>query len=456
MKRNEKIKREFERQIKKVTDVYMFITAIFEYTTIESKQKIEKKYYQLISSGSTNDLNVISKLVQNLCVVNRYEFDLWLQCWIDEFKKTSLDDILFCYITLMKFDDVVNVLLPSHKSVFLKGPMNTYGNRFFYKKHNSFFESKLKTNHIREGRQTVEHDSNSINKVFSNFEVIKESGLYEYTPEVKQYKHTFEITKALKFGVSSFSNTTWFKPELNYDLKSFVIEYEPTQNQIQNDYIKNILVEFEENEVDIVIFPELAMNPETQKEIQEFIIESGFKHIKLCFLGSGWDRTEEKNEAVLLSNQGSVLINEQKQIPYRIYVKEISDYCTESIDGNKKIMFVDLDGIGRIAYLICADFNDDSINSVCSLLHADFVIVSAFSGSTNEMYDTAKSNAERKAITTVLCNSCAAIEKDAYAAFAVAPKILHKKLEVDEIYKKTPCKSGSVCSMCTNIFTIIR
>lgn len=58
--------------------------------------------------------------------------------------------------------------------------------------------------------------------------------------------------------------------------------------------------------------------------------------------------------------------------------------------------FIDINGLGRLAYLICADFNDEDLISVCSVLHADFIFVSAYTNDTKLIQSMSLETKEHK------------------------------------------------------------
>lgn len=451
-------KKKFLDCLKNCNDLYSFIVTLFEYIDRTSAYEIERKYEIIIKTKDKFTFANINRLVNGLFSIDlseQNEFKEWIKIWISEFKKVEWDDETFCYISLLRIDDLIcdiNTTNP-HKTVIQRGPL--YGNKeymFYYKPCDSFFGEKIESAKIRQRRQTSEYDSISINNNFKNYEVIKRTHLHDYLPKVNKYICNLVFKDKIKIGFSSFSINKWFDVEKNSIDKTFSIVYNNMEEY--NNQLKNILFEFDKQKADIVIFPELARDPKIEQNICEFICKSNFQHIKLFFLGSTWNNNT--NEALLITGQGTELIREQKQIPYRFYDKCDNSSYIESInnkENNKIIHLVDLEGIGRIAYLICADYNDDSINAICSILHTNFVFVSSFSNSTDMMMKTAKSNAERKAISTILCNSCAAVvdneENDACLNFVVVPGVKKRSLTPQDQFVIN-CPYSPQCEVCTN------
>lgn len=436
-------------------DIYSLIVYVFSYLQSEESQAIHKKYNSTsLTYSFANASNVIDSLISNLLIINQYEYKDWVEIWKEEFKNTKLDSHVFCYIFLLKIDEIICQFKNSN-TINKIGPLNFNDEYYFYFKPTpSFFGEKLIKGKIRTGRQTVEYDTNSINFDFKNFEVIKNTKLSDYLPVVYKYKSNFSFKDNIHVGFASVSKDNWFKKEYNHTTKEISITYENVSSTKHNMQICKLLTKFDEIGMDIAIFPELAMNHKTEKYISNFLLNTNLKNLKFIFLGSTWNNNS--NEAVLINRYGTVLLRERKKIPYKKYNKDEKCYYTESIEKETTINFVDIEGLGRFSYLICADFNDLCLNTICSIMHTNFVFVSAFSNSTDTMLKTAKSNAESRACTTIMCNSCAAYKKHdiALSSFIVVPNFTKKRLIQNTIHK---CKSSfckANCEVCVKKSTI--
>lgn len=451
-------KSDFIEHIRNVPNIYSFIVELFIYIESTSEQKIHKKYH-IALENNTFFLDVIAQLIEELFIINLHEFGEWLENWIHEFCHSDVDEMIFCYESLLRIDNVIYELNIDKRTILRRGPLNNREDYLFYfKTSDSFFSEKLSRKGIRNRRQTIEFDTNSINWDFYNFEIIKNTKLYDYQPVVKQYRHNFVFKDELKIGFLPLSLKKWFSIIPNNKTKNFSIVYDNSTIKKHNNLLKDLLMECEKLQVDIAIFPELSMNSESEDEIRRFILNSNFQYTKLCFLGSIWNNNV--NEAVLITSQGTTLIREQKKVSYRYFNKKEKCYYNEEIYGDNNIQFVDIDGLGRIAYLICADFNDDALNAICSIMHTNFIFVSAFSNDTDNMLKTARGFAERKAISTVLCNSCAAIidfnNSTFYDSFAVIPEAKDKHLFANEICKNSLCNNKLKCELCVKTVTLHR
>lgn len=437
------------------SNIYSLIVHVFSYLQSEKAQSIHKKYNLALKDNPAHELNAIDSLISNLLISNQYEYKDWVEIWKEEFKNTKLDSSVFCYIFLLKIDEKIYEFKNDNNVIDKIGPLNNDNEYYFYFKPSTpFFLEKFIKGKVRKGRQTVEYDINSINFDFKNFEVIKNTKLNDYLPVVHKYKNKFSFENNIHIGFASVSKDNWFEEKYNHTTKELTVRYDTGSSSKYNMQIFKFLIEFDKMGIDIAVFPELAMNYTTERDVCKFILNTNFNNLKFVFLGSTWNNNT--NEAVLINSQGSILLREQKKIPYKKYNKDEKCYYTESILTNNTINFIDIDGLGRFSYLICADFNDFCLDSICSIMHTDFVFISAFSNSTNSMLKTAKSNAELRACATIMCNSCAAYKNDddALSSFIVVPDVREKQLIQNTIHEHKSCFGKAKCESCVKKSTI--
>ena len=312
----------------------------------------------------------------------------------------------------------------------------------------------MSQNNIRRGRQTVEFKPNDLNKKFNSFEIIKDSDLHGYKPKVKQYNISNKFGDNLSFALASMDNKSWCFAKQNHITRQFTVQYTEDMIALHNNKIMSTLTQADSKKADIIVFPELSLNIFTEQLVREYLLNNFFPNLKLCFLGSKWDNNI--NESLLMSSNGTILMRQLKKTPFSYYDKKEQETYTENIDTqNKDIYFIDINGLGRLAYLICADFNDEDLVAVCSVLHADFIFVSAYTNDTKLMNDTAEELAKRRAMVTVLSNTCAAIPKDklekTYCSFIEIPLILPGELSTQKLCCKYPCKSIGECEVCLDL-----
>lgn len=458
VKKQEKYMDEKEKIIKITQNcigICSFVITLFKYLAENCQRRdLHKNYFLMISKkNNIEDLNEIDELISILYIIDDFEFDEFLALWINKINTTKLNASIFCYVTLLKIDTSINSLVDSNK--FGTSYSDTDDYLFYINTKKTFFEHKLKEFNIRRGRQTIEYNQNNISNDFNSFDVVKKSQLNNYLPILKKYNSSCFTKNTIKIGVTSFDSTSWFNEDKIADSKEFFITYDDNKKYMMNKKIQKILMNFDDNGADIAIFPELVMNDTSEKEIKNFIIQNNFNNLKLIFLGSSWNN--KQNEAILINTQGTILLRHKKKVPYKSYSKTDKCYYEEAIEFDNTINLVDIDGIGRIAYLICADYNDDALNTICSLMHTDFIFVSAYSNSTDLMMKTARDNASRKAISTILCNSCAARTQSnrELISFIVMPKIQNKRLDNILIpIHNIECNSNVKCQLCCEFIDI--
>ncbi len=441
-------------KIMKVEDIFSFIVNVYIFLDTKSIREIRNNFKKATNSALSEEFDNIQKWAEEFSLVSLNDFKDWIDLWILDFNKTALPPEVFCYVTLQKLDDVIGEQSTSRKLILNKGPLNTDDRyRLYLKPSESYFQKTLKKGRIIRGRQTVEYDTDTLNANFYNFEVIKETQLHDYNPQITEYSHCFNDLNELKIACMPMLDKEWFVVYKNHETKEFSIEYDSALTSPHNETIKKLLIECENQKVDIALFPELAMTPTTQKYIREFLISANFKHLKLIFLGSVWENNS--NVACLLTGKGTVLILEKKQIPYEPYDKDEHCNYREAIEGDHQIKFIDIPKIGRIVYLICADFNNESINTVCSVMHANFVFVSAYTNSSYLMSETARSLATRKGVSTIICNSCAPLQDvDQHIVYCLAPKVKDHQLLAEEVFRFSGCTGDKNCNMCIKTFVL--
>ena len=425
-------------------DIFSLISNVYLFLQSKPYNEIRKSYFNKIADEKYFDeFKGIDELINTISLMDGFDFSSLIEIWIDEFTNSKLDSIMFCYHFLLKIDTIIN----DFKGENEVGPLNKNENCYFYYKNNNFYYSKAFADAgIRKGRQTTKYDKNSINFYLENFQIINIENLNKYRPIIKKFKFKYKFGSSLKIGIVPLSREKWFNVVEDKKSKTFYVEYDSSKLEKHNNQIKDILIDLDKSGTNIAIFPELAMNKETEKYIQSFVNHSNFNNLKLIFLGSFWDNNKKRNEAILISAKGSILLRAEKNLPYSEYNKDDEQYYDEDICFNNDIFFIDIDGLGRISYLICADFNEEIINNICSVMNVDFCFVSAFSNSTELMFNTAYGNAKSKAISTVLCNSCAAYknEKDNLDSFIVALNTKKKRI----IAKSHKFGISSYCGKC--------
>ncbi len=437
------------KELLRARNIYSFVVEVFVWLSAEKTPSFSREYASFVSQ-ETIVLHEIRALTDLIPDAINADFPFWRSEWIDFLEDNKDNCKMICYQTLKNFDELIPKLLEnSSRPVADHGPLNDYAqqNAFLYiTAPSGFFEAYFAQNKIRCGRQTVLHNAIGLNRCFKRFFVIKKSSTNDYIPTIKLYRTNMFSGDEIKIGCSPFEPTPWFDEEPYPDSDAFGIKYDINLCSKHNRRISDLIELFDTHKVEIVTFPELALNNSSLKAIQHFLVQTELKHVKLICTGSCWN--DQKNEAYILSKDGTVLLKYQKKKTYQRYDKEKGIYTSENITSDPFVSFLDIPGIGRIAYNICYDFDNDDVEILCSsVMMSNFMFVAAYSNDTHLMEEKAVANASLRGITTILTNACASAEDGQLISYIVEPVAENKHLISKNILN---FRKGDVCSDCKN------
>lgn len=287
------------------------------------------------------------------------------------------------------------------------------------------------------------------------------------------FKKKLSDTKCtIKIAVIPVANERWYDVHYTKNSKTNFNYFEITDKDERiksiNDSYINILDELNKNNVEIAVFPELAMNSKTEEAIKNYLIKSSVSNpqnhsIRLVFCGSIWKKQE--NECTLLSGSGSVLLRNLKRNPFEI--KKDGVKYKERLKAIASVYnMIDIMGLGRIWYLVCKDGLDDMPQMHMKNEYGiTFEMISCYSGSISYFEREAESFSQSYKGITVLANSCEPrINKDKInvgetigficvpAMRRVMPFTTTKKVEFYKI--KEDCFQCRKHSSCAQVFTI--
>lgn len=428
-------------------NIYSFVVEVFVSLSAEKTSSFSGEYASFVSQ-KTKILHEIRALTDLIPDAMNADFPFWRSEWIDFLEENKYNCKMICYQTLKNFDELLPKLLEiSSMPLVDHGPLNEYTQQdaFLYiAAPNGFFDTYFAQNKIRRGRQTVLHNATGLNRWFKRFFVIKKSSTNDYIPTIKLYRTNIFSGDEIKIGCSPFGPKPWFEEELYPDSDVFGIKYDISHRSKHNRQITDLIELFDTHKVDIVTFPELALNSSSLKGIQHFLLQTELKHVKLICTGSCW--YDQKNEAYILSKDGTVLLKYQKKKTYQQYDKKKGVYISENITTDPFVSFLDIPGIGRIAYNICYDYDNDDVETLCSsVIISNFMFVAAYSNDTHLMEGKAVANASLRGITTILTNACAFAEDGQLVSYIVEPVAENKHLISKNILN---FRKGDVCSDC--------
>lgn len=468
--------RKFKSEIRSSCDFFTIVVNIFRALNAQNYTELKGKYNSFFKHLEDKDREILKSLdnyaERSVSLIRCSNCNDWLSSWLAYSIESKIDFYLYCYITIIKIDCNIPESDFFNDIVVDKGPLGENdGYAFYFRKPSSIVSKKMEKNKIRRGRQTSEHNVNSINSDLNRFEVFYSPRNHKYIPKVIQYKSKDLLIPRISVGFVPIADECWFTEETNYDSLLMDVNYTDLESDKYMNSLNKQLAALDSKGVHIVIFPELAIHPKAIECLENVFSANKYKNIKLCFLGTSWikkipaDCFQEEskdsinkiictNESFLYSSNGTMLSRQSKKSPYKRFDKKINDYVTENIDTNDKtVTFVDVLGLGRIAYFICADINDRDIEELSIAMHTDFTVVSACTNSTDLMVKSAHDRAVRCGSITAVCNTCSKIEvndSDGLASALVTPIMTLRKLSDSQIQSSARCEGGN-CDKCIQI-----
>lgn len=309
----------------------------------------------------------------------------------------------------------------------------------------------LQNNNIRKGRRTIVNNPSDLDSKFYNFHIVKTSTLSDFEPRIKKYNKIINVEDYSLIGI--VPTKIHENIEIKFDTKSelFDIEYKNQNFERHLKYVIDTLVTMDNHGFKIVIFPELFLFPDSLEYLRKFLCPNKFNNIELILTGSEWNKN--KNSSYILSSSGTILNRHNKKIPYDHYCKEKGITYSENIEIDNTIEFLDIPGIGRIAYLICRDFLTTTLQNLCfNIMESNLLCVSAYTSKTDLMLDSSRTSARLYGVASILCNSCSALnDKENLLGYVVVPIVKNKTLSFDELLLS---RIESQCTNCNRCFII--
>ncbi|MBQ3355943.1 MAG: hypothetical protein IJG45_02345 [Oscillospiraceae bacterium] len=428
-------------------NIYSFIVELYCYLSRE-KEQLWKKEYELFCNKQTDVLKKVRAITDTIPYATRNDFFPWKKEWVSVFHNNIAYSASIIFQTLKNFDDLIPDLFKQSKKVVIShGPLNDYREQegFLYvASPASYLTAMFEKNHIRKGRQTVSAKNTALSTSFSHYFVVERSLANKYIPIVNCYNKSIFTDGRIKICCCPFSRETWINTKAGSSGEYFRVEYDNANEVTHNNRIIDLIRYLDEQGANIVTFPELVLNNRSLWEIKSFLLHAELHNLKLIFTGSNWNNDELNNISYIISRDGTVLLKHQKKVGYKYYSHESNQYIIEDLDPDAFLSFLDIPGLGRTVYNICADYNDDLIQLLCSsLMETDMYFIAAFTPDTYLMLERAKSNAVLKGETTILTNACAAAKDDQAISFVVKPLVESRHLLSDQVVfmRKKDCTS---------------
>lgn len=256
-------------------------------------------------------------------------------------------------------------------------------------------------------------DSSDIFSDIDSYRIIRNNvNMYEVI--IKSYQQDFledREQRGIRMAVFPLDRKKWFQVQCDESENGIgyfdILDEEEEIGRINQKY-KDMIDRIYQENIDIAVFPELSMNKKTETEIRKYLAEKAVLQpdgtLKLLFMGSLWDNG--KNECVLFSGNGSVLLRNQKRSPFS-FKSEGKEYRENLKERPQKYELLDVDGVGRILYVICKDDLDDLPQiSFWNEYKVSMEMISAFSPSVSYFVRQMKRFAEDYLGVSLLANSC--------------------------------------------------
>lgn len=456
--------------LRRASSSYDVIAILFQAVTTSDEQK-NLRLHSLWRKTRLHGAE-LSKIIQLLFSHPEGDFHLILRELISFYEENGEDAIPLMVETLFCFDNELSGMPPPRQCTGLvnHGPLNSaqcqeLTNAYVYLLPKDAPQNRfLREYGLRRGGKLLTCHPSGLQRKLESYTVIPKDRLGALAPQVWAYYPGKAVQTALRSGplriaVFSFGNRLWFSALPTPSGEEFDIRYTPAQEAAIVQAYQCALVLAEEHEADIVVFPELALGASARQSIRNYLRSTSLarRHVKLIFAGTEW--VNGKNTAYIFSAGGVPLLTQKKREPFDLHDKKTGVTRRENLaDHENLLMFLDVAGLGRVAYTVCRDFLDPGENMIRSdLLGCSLLIASCFTGELSPFFTVADGLAKQYGVVTLAVNSCAAIQMktplDSYppVGFLSVPTCDERKRLGCDVTSYTihaaSCASGN-CALC--------
>ncbi|MBQ2604806.1 MAG: hypothetical protein VZR27_01215 [Acutalibacteraceae bacterium] len=276
---------------------------------------------------------------------------------------------------------------------------------------------------IWERKHRLSHSYNRLDNFLFHFLLIENSILGELIDKhiflTNDIFPDFSSRKQLRAAASPLRCEKHFTIDeyTKNDIQFFRITND-TENAAEDNYtIWQKLEIAAKNNCDIIVFPEMLGNSETQSYIRKKLLslsESEKKKMpSLIILPSVWENN--MNTVTVLDHFGNIICCQSKQNPFRR--EKNGTASLEDIRTNMVVNILHYEGIGRIAILICRDFlTTKYMEQLMRCFKLTLIIVPSFSTGSYDFRQSFDVCAHDDC-NVIWINSCAAMEKGKEANF---------------------------------------
>lgn len=215
---------------------------------------------------------------------------------------------------------------------------------------------------IWERKHRLSHSYNRLDNFLFHFLLMENSILGELIDKhiflTNDMFPDFSVKKNLKIAASAVWSERDFSEEYytENDVQYFRIINDAEKTSEDNAQIWDKIIKAADNSCDIMVFPEMLGNSETENYVRQRILsltpDKQRKMPSLIILPSAVNNN--MNTVTVLDRFGNVICRQNKQYPFCL--EHDGTVWMENIRTNMVVNILHYEGIGRIAILICKDF----------------------------------------------------------------------------------------------------
>lgn len=380
------------------------IVAIF-YDCIFSDIHANTEYSELISRIFKNSyINYLNE--GDIIAFNKLKENILFEIDKSQFKYTDY----FTFIILVDDFFKCHTILREEKKLSLIRPLNeNYLSLNIYIYANS--ENSFMNNFNREGLSFFRNEiiSNK-NKPLSlkNITVMRKEDIGSFDLNVyfyddhKYFDQCLNSSAGLEYSISPFKFFDIFTL-LKTGLKEKEIRFEGTYIEKEEEHTiryMQILENMLKNDSQFIVFPELIVTEKVLLVIKEFIRSQKLTNLKIIVLGT--QSLNGVNKLFVLDSKGNELFTQTKKFAFE------HNGVMEYLKLDNIVNVLEIFGLGRILFLICADINFVNYDMLISYFKIDMIILISFSPSL-DILSKCKTLSANSNIVCVMANACSAI-----------------------------------------------
>jgi len=263
-------------------------------------------------------------------------------------------------------------------------------------------------------RKCPPYHAGKLNAILKNFMIIERAAfrtLGGIPPTIYQlcdYDFFYRELKSgngIKLAFAPFCSRDFF----GYNCHDQVFDIIPPDGEaaetVIDRYIK-IIRQCMENDVHIVVFPELTLIPSALPIIRQYLADAGNHSIRLLVSGSSWQ--DGINTLYILSGQGDLICRYNKMVPYEYSVEDDPNriYMENLAERKEYHNYIDIHGLGRVYFSICRDFVTPDFEKYHKQFDVDLFMVAAYSRSLDLFQEYSRQLAVVNHSMCFLCNAC--------------------------------------------------